>query len=163
MELRISFCVGRFHIEIKLKIVKPFSSSLSYDTGGLAVPKIYAFWPYGDWNIKSSLKTSSSSHIFTTDADPCRLVFQAAISVRADRHVWTRLNIFKKVDWSLPSGNVDPCRSAYCGFAFTTFLITMFSKSSPSCHQCANEPTSCYLFIFGDPGEYCQPPGLRSA
>ena len=31
MELMISFGVGRIEIETKVKIVKPFSSSISYD------------------------------------------------------------------------------------------------------------------------------------
>ena len=43
MELVISFDVGRVEIETVIKIVKPFSSSISYDSGGLAVHKIYAF------------------------------------------------------------------------------------------------------------------------
>ena len=43
MELAISFGVGKIEIERKIKIVKPFFSSISYYSGGLVIPKIYAF------------------------------------------------------------------------------------------------------------------------
>ena len=44
MELKIPFGVGKVEIERKIKIVKPFSSSIGNVSGGLAVPRTPGFF-----------------------------------------------------------------------------------------------------------------------